>query len=795
MLHSGTVKQPLLLPAIALLTGTWVIPEAAPMWLLALAAAAVLGVGILCYRRDRVALAAMLASAALIPAGGLNRLEQDAAYSAHLLSPGLLGATRTEYVDMTGTVLRLPRPLPDRYQLDVAVDSMEIGRDTRIGLQFNLRLSIPHSQTGEALPLLLPGDRVEFAARVFETGGFRNPGAFDQAAYLKSESIHHRGYTKSPALVRKVADGGWSLRRLAAQIRQDFAGRLAGINTRGVAAGDLAAALILGERERLPQDVQESMRRSGLYHLLAISGGNFAVFALFLFMFLRVLRLPERIVIVLVFVAMLLYAAMVEFEPSVVRSFLMITVYLAGRLLYRDHQLMNTLAIALLLTVAASPSAVYDYGFQLTFLATAVLVVFVPRITAIARTEGRAGWFRSLTSVNLSTTLGLAPYLAYHFNRVTLCGLALNYAAIPLSGLILGLGLVFYLASYVSVHLSLWTGKLISLAAQLFLALSNAVPFPSIVSYRVPSSPAFVIWAFYALLIASLVPFRRRIARYALFSAIALTFVLSVSWPFTFPPRGLRFTFIDVGQGDSTLVEFPTGERMLVDGGGNYDDSFDFGASVVAPYLFHRGFARIDYVVVSHAHADHINGLRYIVSNFRVDQVWEGINPLDDPFYARFRRAVPAPTAVRQLARGDRISIGSVLIEVLGPAGRERHAKVRNDDSLVLRLTFGESSALLPGDIETRGIQDIMESGLSMRSTLLKCPHHGSKSNLTAGFQAAVRPQVVVISAGQGNPWNLPNPAVVAAFRGDRATVLRTDLSGAVSIELDGQGSWRRLSP
>ncbi len=783
------MRYPLLPPAVALLAGTCFLNLKAPEWTLDASCGVLLAAAWICYARSRFRIAALLAGLTLFPAGGLNWKLQEEKYASHLLPPKLVERASDSYADLSGTVLRLPRSFEDRYEIDVAVDSLHINNSS-IGFTFNARISIARGETNAPLPAFLPGDRIEIAAKIFAVRGFQNPGALDQVAYLKSESIHQRGYAKSPLLVHKIADSTWGLRRLAGWLRRDFSEKLRAASP-DVESGDLACALILGERDRLTQGLQESMRRSGLYHLLAISGGNFAMFAWMMFMLLKFIRVPERPTLLIVFATMLLYAATVEFEASVMRAFFMISVYLTARFFDRDHQLLNSLAIAILVSVAFQPWIVDDAGFQLTFLATALLILFAPRLMQLWGKRG--GWLKNATVVNIAAGLGLAPYLAYHFNRVTLGGILLNYAAIPLSGLIMGIGVCAYAAGYVGG--STITGWMLSHSTRLFVLISGAMPYPSILSYRIVSPPAWLIWCFYALLATTLIAFQRRLLRRAQFIALAFAGLFSIWWPFSHHPEGLRFTSIDVGQGDSTLVEFPDGHCMLIDGGGSYEDTFDIGANVVAPYLFRRGVGKIDIVVVSHAHPDHVNGLRYIVANFPVGQVWEGINPTNDPFYALFKNCIPSGVAVKQVHAGDRFMIGDVSVEILHPETVQRHDVVKNDDSLVIRVIFGQSAALLPGDIEKPTINDLTGSHATLRAILLKCPHHGSRSSITPDFVAAVSPRVLLVSAGQGNRWGLPHFDVIDAYRKAGAVIFRTDICGAVSIELDRNGGWRRVDP
>lgn len=789
------MRYPLLLPALGLLAGTLLIPAGIPAWLLLAISATPLLAAALLARDGRRLHAVVLASLSVAPAGALNRDLAEREYAARLLPPSAIEATSREYADITGTIRRLPRMLDrGRTELEVTVENVRLFGGATIAGPFVARIVVQPSEIGLALPDLLPGDRARIGAKIFPTAGFRNPGGFDPMAYMQSEGVHHRGSTKSPGLVHKIASGGIGIRRLAAVARRSLSGALRSLDAPndGAGTGHIAAALILGEREALDPQIHESMRKSGLYHLLAISGGNFALLAYIIFVTLRIASVPDRMREPIVLGLMLIYAAMVEFEPSVMRSFLMIAAYLVGTLIDRDHALGNAFSLALIVSIWASPAVTGDAGFQLTFLATALILASLQYVRG---DSPLSRWATGFLAVNVATTAGLAPYLAYYFNRVALGGLLLNLLAMPLSGVIMVLGFVAPAINAISAIAARPFVWLLSRAVDSFLALSNSVPSPSILAYRIPSPHVLVVIAFYALATLSVVIIAGRRRRIAAFAATSAVWLLIVAWPFTPRPGGLRFTFIDVGQGDSVLVEFPGGgARMLVDGGGDYDDSFDYGERVVAPYLYRRGIRRLDYVVVSHAHPDHVNGLRYIVANFECGEVWEGVNPMGDGFSRKLRDAIPQGVSLRQVARGETLRVGETTIEVLHPATRVRSSVVRNDDSVVLRFIYGDTTALLPGDIEMETERALVDSGMAISATLLKSAHHGSRTSSTARFLDAVAPEIAVISLGRRNRWGLPHPEVIDAYRARRIELLRTDLSGAVAIELDGHG-WRRADP
>jgi competence protein ComEC len=218
------------------------------------------------------------------------------------------------------------------------------------------------------------------------------------------------------------------------------------------------------------------------------------------------------------------------------------------------------------------------------------------------------------------------------------------------------------------------------------------------------------------------------------------------------------------------------------------DSSFDIGEHVVSPFLWRRGIKRIDYLVLTHAHPDHLNGLLAVARNFRVTEFWEAFSPDKSPAYAEFKRILTKAALRRRVFRGFKHQEGPVTIEVLHPGESgllER--EVANDDSLVLRLAAEDQSFLLAADIGMDAEKNIMDAQLDLRSRVLKSPHHGSRTSSSEAFLAAVGPEVVVICAGRGNIYGVPHPEILGRYIAAGARVLRTDEDGAIEISADGR--------
>lgn len=697
----------------------------------------------------------------------------------------------SDYADFTGTVSRSPSRAMDSDFLFVKVKKVSYG-NREVKAKGNLRVTIPRSAEPAGPLRLSIGDRVKVSARLLSDKGFQNFQSFSLQSALKSQNIHRRAFTKSRLLVERRQPGKkYSPLRLISILHQNLQEKIeahfpssAG---RSISPqGAVLEALLLGERGRMEPSDTLSLQKAGVYHLFAISGAHIAIISFFLFSLFRLVRIPTRPSYLLLMAFLLFYALLVEGRPSVLRATIMTLAFLLGKLLWADVHLLNTISISAFLLLLLNPFQLFNVGFQLTFAATLSIILFFPRVIKyLPRMPLRLS---EILALSLTAQLGVLPFLASTFNRVTFSALVLNYAALPLVALIMASGYIFLPLSFVSFFLARWFALGLSFLIDLLISSSRLLDWLSFVSYRIPTPHLVTIIGYFLFLFLMLLPSRIKKQKLVLSLGFSVFLVILVTYPFPSSSRDLKLTFIDVGQGESILVEFPGKKKMLIDGGGLPGSTLDVGETVVSPFLWRKGIKKIDYLVLSHAHPDHLDGLKAISRNFRIGEFWEALSPTTSTSYREFKAGLPSSLSQRRMFRGDSLHERKVRIDALHPRQSGPFVStIENDDSLVLRLAYGQTSFLLPGDIEKEAECEILEHVPQIESQLLKSPHHGSRSSSSAAFLRRVAPQIVVISLGRGNPYGFPDQEVLERYKEMGAEVYRTDIHGAVEASSDGR--------
>jgi competence protein ComEC len=578
-------------------------------------------------------------------------------------------------------------------------------------------------------------------------------------------------------------------------------------------------ALVLGEQGAIPEDVRESFITTGIAHLLAISGDHLGIVALLSFsLFLWVMKRSELLLLSmsakkwaagLTVPFLLLYTFIAGGGISVIRATIMVITFFLSIVFDRERHLLHTLGLAAFLILLFSPPSLFDVSFQLSFLAVLSILYLVPRIYRNLKKEEfyvppETSWKQKIVKyvmlsfmVTVVAILGTAPFVALHFNRISLIGFLANLLIIPWVGfLIVPISLI---ASIFSFFFYPFAGLLLMAAQFLTVLLLEVVAFFAsipLASIHLPNPTPLEIILFYLLLFLGVHLRKDKKIRY-LFAGICILFAVVLTYPNLKDSfrKDLQVTFIDVGHGDSILIEFPKGKRMLIDGGGLHDERFDIGKNVIAPFLWKKNIRKLDILVLTHPDPDHLKGLNFIVSQFRIGQFWDNGHPDDSEFYLHLLRTLSQKNIERVSfnENSDRRMINGVEIAFLNPPVGN-HARVRtrtpawlNNQSLVISMRFKNVTLLLTGDVEKDAEERMVRKGYSLRSQVLKVPHHGSSTSSTPLFLEKVNPDYAIISVGERIMGRLPHAEVIKRYKELGSKIFRTDQHGAITVVTDGK--------
>ena len=407
-------------------------------------------------------------------------------------------------------------------------------------------------------------------------------------------------------------------------------------------------------------------------------------------------------------------------------------------------------------------------------------------------------WTANILLFSTVLQVGLLLPMATTFHRVALAGVTLNALAVPLMTLLLALAVPTVLLGALLPALAAWPAKALAVVMAGLFALTDLPHLPSWLSFRVPDPPLWVGCGFALSIFVAALALRGRAWAFGLsVAALGLMTTLVAIHPFSPPlPSGiLEVTALDCGQGDSLFLVLPDKTTMLVDASGSRHRStsegafqgrlWDPGEDIVSAYLWSRGIKKLDIVVLSHPHEDHLGGFFAVVRNFEIGEFWHGPNVATPLYLALLEKVREKAVAERMLAAGDQLERGGAVVRALWPPRSTRPSgSPSTDESLVLRLTYREGSVLLTGDISTKVERALLASGQSLDSWVLKVAHYGSNSSSSSEFLARVNPRLAMITGGSRDFGNLPNPATLARLRERGIRVFRSDVEGATTVQM-----------
>lgn len=700
------------------------------------------------------------------------------------------------------------------------------------------------------IPRLFRGDRVALVSKIRSIQNFKNPGGFDYKRYMAFKGVRASAYVAGERLTIRKRHIKKGLGRLIDDARSSISGLIE--KSGSTESKGVLKALIVGDRDSISPALREAFNRAGVGHLLAISGLHIGIVATGAFLCLAWLLAhckpllwhawSKKAAVILSMIPVFAYGLLAGMSPSTQRAVIMVTIFLLTFLFEREHDLVNTLALAAMLILIIDPPALFSVSFQLSFAAVLVIIyglscvpnpwlsdqnrMLKPKFLLIKQK------LFSFFAASFFAVVGTMPLLMLYFNQISLVGLLANVIIVPLVGFMvvpLGLLAVFlYPLSVPGASVFLKAGAAVLSPALGIVKFFAGLPYAAV---KTVTPTYFEIGLYYLLLWALLnlkrtrttlaaeqdwpdaeertrriflgkelfrTTLRHKIARIivavVIIAAIADTFYWLNK---RFWHDDLRVTVIDVGHGSSALLELPGGYNIMIDGGGFSDNTiFDIGARIIAPLLWRKKIKSVETLILSHPNSDHLNGLIYIAENFDVKEVWTNSQAAGTIGYDKFMTTIEKNNirlpAFKTLPRFNEIN--GVRLDILYPPvdfadkSKRKWWRNLNNNSLVLKVTLGSKSFLFPGDIKARAETELIAAaGNHLSSTILLAPHHGSKTSSSGVFLDRVNPEVVIISSRWKSRFGFPHQPVLDRYRQRGARIFETARHGAVTMTTDGR--------
>jgi competence protein ComEC len=692
-------------------------------------------------------------------------------------------------------------------------DSISIASQTPIAIRGRVLLRLPKNDR-EHVPLLEQGSKLRIFCSLEPFHPPTNPHEF--ASELKLQTTTHTeaiGYVRShfdyyilstpkQNIVSQIGDALQAVHQsllalLDTAIRES--------NARG-----FVEAVVLGDRSDMDKETLNDFTTSGVAHILAVSGFNVAIVSLVVAQLLRIFGIywfRTRISITMLMV--LLYSAIVGFQPSVVRALLMIELYLIAQLLERKPDPLNIVMSAAVINLLLRPYDLFDVGFQLSYAGVLGMILIAPKIGWLLLPERdtvpvKHPRWRSIveaSALSIGASIASYPVIAAHFYRISFIGLIANIPLIPLSAVIAALGFLLLPITAVSVWLGQLYGDATAYLSDLLLLLTK-------LSAHVPSAAhaaASPSWIFIAVLGISVMYCLRSNTRTQFLGRLSLAlscffalWVIGVPFSNSILAKNegsLQVLFFDVGQGDCIFFQTPSGKSYFVDFGRIDMEGNANIKRTALPFLRAEDVTQIAGGFISHMHTDHYGGAPILLENCSIASLMTSGERVSGPT-ARLLDTVSREqhTQLRILSRGDTLRLDSDLtLYVLYPDRHVPEAKLTaygeniHSGMLAFKLVYRNTSFLFLGDAERTGEEEMLASyGEQLHSNVVKVAHHGSLTSSSKDFIAVTNPEYAVISVGEYNHFGHPAPAIVKRWMSNGSQVCRTDMDGAVLFVSDG---------
>lgn len=665
---------------------------------------------------------------------------------------------------------------------------------------------------------LLPGDTIAVRAELKRPLSYRTPGAFDYVRFLAQKGIWITGFIRSPLFIHRVTDDHSLLRRLRylpERVRNTI-GKQIDSSVHSEAAG-VYRAILIGDRGQVSSIASETFKRSGVFHILAISGLHMTVIGTILYACIywllsrsEMLLLRHNVRKIAAFSCLpflIFYSLLAGMNTPVIRSVIMSTIVILALCTDRQKSPGPLIAAAVLLILCFDPLQIFTVSFQLSFIAISSIIFLLPTLQSffiqsdhednnrLMYTNRLIRWVMAGLSVSIVAAIATGPVSMHNFNRISLVGPVANLFieplfctwSLPLGFIAIPVMLIYPDLSSVLLQIGAQGLELGLYAAQQF----SSLPFASI---RTATPPPWLVCTWYALILLIAVSYRRR---YGFRTALTATMLLCSVLLFSLAPeyffinnkKVLKAFFLDVGQGTATVLEYPSGQKILIDSGSSSSSSV--GERIIAPFLWSKGIHQIDAIAITHPDADHYNGLPFILKQFTPGTLWLRDKHGHDDQYRQLidfaeetqTLSVEVPTDGLQLfseGMADLTCIANIGNWQNHNSGKRKRAT--ENSGLVLKACADTICLLFPGDIEKTYERKLVDKSYRLNSDILLSPHHGSATSNSESFLDAVSPIDIIVSAGRSGRMLFPSQELQRFSRIKKMALHTTSNHGTLEV-------------
>lgn len=628
------------------------------------------------------------------------------------------------------------------------------------------------------IPSIKYGDSLYIEGEFKQPEETRNYKGYNYKQYLKTKKIIGTVELEK-AKILKSSNGSF-IHNIQKYIKDTINGTLTDEE------GNLLLAILLGDKDKLSEDIQESFKTSNLSHMLAVSGAHVSYIILGLTYVLQNSIIGKKNEKIVCIIFLLFFMAITNFTPSVTRACIMAVLTLFSGIIYRKSDVYTNISVAALITLIFNPYNLLDLGFQLSYGGTIGIIIFIKRIQEKKSNSKVINYIKQMALVSIYANIIIIPIMMYHFNTVSFTFIISNIMASPILGIIVITGFLFIIASITVKPLTRLIAIFIKPILSILIKISqicSKLPFSNIL---VVTPYMFNVISYYAIILYCIKSKKNNKCKIIICLLIVLILINFIIYIF---PQKLRIFFIDVGQGDSTLIITPDKKTVLIDGGGS--DSFDVGEKVLLPYLLDRRILKIDYVLISHFDTDHCGGILTIMEKVKVKNIIISEQAEHSENYERFKKLmIHKKIRLIEVKKGDKIKIGRYSeFKILFPTSRLLSENPLNNNSIVAQFNYNNFKMLFTGDIEKLAEQQILKTEKAeIRADILKVAHHGSKTSSIPEFIKAVRPKIALIGVGKNNTFGHPNQQTIKNLENIKCRIYRTDLQGEIIIKIDQKG-------